>query len=57
VPREDSIELIPGADRRNRGAHSRLARSQVTPDTILMDLTDPQLEQELLNAQLALSRG
>ena len=26
----------------------------VTPDTILMDLADPQLEQELLNAQLAL---
>lgn len=26
----------------------------VTPDTIIMDLTDPQLQQELLNAQLAL---
>src|SRR5208337_486994 len=28
--------------------------TKVTPDTILMDLADPQLEQEVLNAQLAL---
>src|SRR5208337_2112303 len=28
--------------------------TKVTPDTILMDLADPQLVQQLLNAQLAL---
>ena len=28
VPREDSIELIPGADRCDRGADPRFARSQ-----------------------------
>ena len=34
------IRVLPGA--------------KVTPDTILMDLADPQLQQELLNARLAL---
>jgi multidrug resistance efflux pump len=31
-----------------------LPGTKVTPDTILMDMTDPQLDQELLNAQLQL---
>jgi RND family efflux transporter MFP subunit len=31
-----------------------LPGTKVTPDTILMDLADPQLEQQLLSAQLAL---
>ena len=34
------IRVLPGA--------------KVTPDTVIMDLADPQLEQELLNAQLGL---
>ena len=54
VPREDSYRVDSGADRRDRRPHSCVARRQVTPDTVLLDLADPQLQQELLNAQLAL---
>jgi HlyD family secretion protein len=54
VPREDSIELIPAMTDATVVRIRVLPGTMVTPDTILMDLTDPQLEQELLNAQLAL---
>jgi HlyD family secretion protein len=54
VPREDSIELIPAQTDATVVRIRVLPGTMVTPDTILMDLTDPQLEQELLNAQLAL---
>ncbi len=54
VPREDSIELIPAQTDATVVRIRVLPGTEVTPDTVLMDLADPQLEQELLNAQLAL---
>ena len=54
VPREDSIELIPAQTDATVVRIRVLPGAKVTPDTILMDLADPQLQQELLNAQLAL---
>jgi len=54
VPREDSIELIPSQTEATVVRIRVLPGTEVTPDTILMDLTDPQLAQELLSAQLAL---
>jgi len=54
APREDSIELIPAQTNATVVRIRILPGAQVTPDTIIMDLTDPQLHQELLNAQLAL---
>jgi HlyD family secretion protein len=54
VPREDSIELIPAQTDATVVRIRVLPGAKVTPDTILMDLADPQLEQQLLNAQLAL---
>jgi len=54
VPREDSIQLIPAQTDATVVRIRVLPGTMVTPDTILMDLADPQLEQELLNAQLAL---
>jgi HlyD family secretion protein len=54
VPREDSIQLIP-AQTDATVVHIRvLPGTKITPDTILMDLSDPQLEQQLLSAELAL---
>ncbi|MDR3751544.1 MAG: efflux RND transporter periplasmic adaptor subunit [Terracidiphilus sp.] len=54
VPREDSIELIPAQTDATIVRIRVLPGAKVTPDTILMDLADPQLDQELLNAKLAL---
>jgi RND family efflux transporter MFP subunit len=54
VPREDSIELIPAQTDATIVRIRVLPGAKVTPDTILMDLSDPQLQQELLSAQLAL---
>jgi RND family efflux transporter MFP subunit len=54
VPREDSIELIPAQTDATIVRIRVLPGAKVTPDTILMDLADPQLQQELLNAQLGL---
>ena len=54
APREDSIELIPAQTDATVVRIRILPGAQVTPNTIIMDLTDPQLEQELLNARLAL---
>jgi len=53
VPREDSIELIPAQTDATVVRLRVLPGAKVTPDTILMDLSDPQLEQELLSAKLA----
>jgi HlyD family secretion protein len=53
VPREDSIELIPAQTDATVVRIRVLPGAKVTPDTILLDLADPQLEQEVLNAQLA----
>ena len=54
VPREDSIELIPAETDATVVRIRVLPGAQVTPDTVIMDLSDPQLDQELLNARLAL---
>jgi multidrug resistance efflux pump len=54
VPREDSIELIPAQTEATVMRIRVLPGAQVTPDTVIMDLADPQLQQELLNARLAL---
>src|SRR6516165_10041541 len=54
VPREDSIELIPAQTDATVVRIRVLPGAQVTPATAIMDLADPQLTQELLNAQLAL---
>jgi HlyD family secretion protein len=54
VPREDSIELIPAQTDATVVNIRVLPGAKVTPDTILLDLADPQLEQQVLNAQLAL---
>lgn len=54
VPREDSIELIPVQTDATVVRIRVLPGAQVTPSTVIMDLADPQLQQELLNAQLAL---
>jgi HlyD family secretion protein len=54
VPREDSIELIPAQTDATVVRIRALPGAQVTPNVVLMDLTDPQLQQVLLNAQLAL---
>jgi HlyD family secretion protein len=54
VPREDSIQLIPAQTDATVVRIRVLPGAKVTPDTILMDMSDPQLEQQLLNAQLAL---
>jgi multidrug resistance efflux pump len=53
VPREDSIELIPAETDATVVRIRVLPGAKVTPDTILMDLADPQLEQKLLDAKLA----
>lgn len=54
VPREDSIELIPAETDATVVRIRVLPGAQVSPSTVIMDLADPQLTQELLNAQLAL---
>ena len=54
VPREDSIQLIPAQTEATVVRIRVLPGTMVTPDTILMDLADPQLQQLLLNAELAL---
>jgi RND family efflux transporter MFP subunit len=54
APREDSIELIPAQTDATVVRIRILPGAQVTPNTVIMDLVDPQLQQEVLNAQLAL---
>ena len=57
VPREDSIELIPAQTDATVVRIRVLPGAQVTPDTVIMDLSDPTLEQELLNAQLGVKQA
>lgn len=54
VPREDSIQLIPAQTDATVVRIRVLPGTHVTPDTILLDLADPQLDQELLSAEQAL---
>ncbi len=53
VPREDSILLIPALTDATVVRIRVLPGAKVTPDTILLDLADPQLDQQLLSAKLA----
>lgn len=57
VPREDSIELIPAQTDATVVRIRVLPGTKVTPDTILMDLSDPTLQQLLLNAELQLKQA
>jgi HlyD family secretion protein len=53
VPREESIQLIPVQTDATVVSIRVLPGAMVKPDTVIMILSDPQLQQELLNAQLA----
>ena len=57
VPREDSIELIPAQTDATVVRIRVLPGAQVTPDTVILDLDDPQLAQEVLNAQLSVKQA
>ena len=54
VPREDKIQLIPAQTEATVVRLRVLPGAKVDPGTVIMDLTDPQLAQELLSAQLDL---
>ncbi|MEO6817299.1 MAG: HlyD family efflux transporter periplasmic adaptor subunit [Edaphobacter sp.] len=54
VPREDKIRLIPSETEATVVRIRVLPGAKVEPETILMDLVDPTLQQELLDAQLQL---
>ena len=54
VPREDRIRLIPAQTEATVIRLRVLPGAKVEPDTIIMDLADPQLEQELMSSQLDL---
>jgi RND family efflux transporter MFP subunit len=54
VPREDKIRLIPAETEATVVRIRVLPGAKVQPDTVLMDLVDPTLQQELLDAQLQL---
>ena len=54
VPREDKIRLIPAETEATVIRIRVLPGAKVTADTVLMDLTDPTLQQQLLDAQLQL---
>ncbi|SEB37712.1 efflux RND transporter periplasmic adaptor subunit [Terriglobus roseus] len=54
VPREDRIRLIPAETEATVVRIRVLPGARVEPDTLLMDLVDPQVQQELLDAQLQL---
>jgi len=54
VPREDKIRLIPAQTEATVVRIRVLPGAHVTASTVLMDLVDPTLQQELLDAQLQL---
>jgi HlyD family secretion protein len=54
VPREDKIRLIPAETEATVVRIRVLPGAKVDPDTIVMDLVDPTLQEELLDAQLQL---
>jgi len=54
VPREDKIRLIPAETEATVVRIRVLPGAKVTADTVLMDLVDPELTQQLLDAQLQL---
>ncbi len=54
VPREDRVRLIPAETEATVVRLRVLPGAHVEPDTILMDLVDPSLEQQVLDAKLQL---
>lgn len=54
VPREDRVRLIPAETDATVLRIRVLPGAHVEPDTVIMDLVDPSLEQEVLDAQLEL---
>jgi multidrug efflux pump subunit AcrA (membrane-fusion protein) len=54
VPREDKIRLIPAQTAATVVRIRVLPGAHVEPDTILMDLVDPSVQEQLLDAQLQL---
>lgn len=54
VPREDRLRLIPAETDGTVVRIDILPGAKVEPDSVLMELTDPQLQQELVDAQLEL---
>ncbi len=54
VPREDKIRLIPAQTEATVVRIRVLPGAKVEPETVLMDLVDPELQQQLLDAQLQL---
>jgi multidrug efflux pump subunit AcrA (membrane-fusion protein) len=54
VPREDKLRLIPAETEATVTRILVLPGAQVQPNTVIMDLSYPQLDQEALNASLAL---
>ncbi|HEY4356793.1 MAG TPA: efflux RND transporter periplasmic adaptor subunit [Acidobacteriaceae bacterium] len=54
VPREDKIRLIPAETEATVVRIRVLPGAKVEPDTLIMDLVDPTVQQELLDAQLQL---
>jgi len=57
VPREDSIELIPALTDATVVRIRVLPGTMVKPDTILMDLAAPEVEQKLLDAKLQVKQA
>jgi RND family efflux transporter MFP subunit len=53
VPREDRIRLIPAETEATVIRIRVLPGAHVTPDTVIMDLVDPEVQQQLLDAQQA----
>jgi multidrug resistance efflux pump len=54
VPREDRLRLIPAETDATVVRIDILPGAEVNPNSVLMELSDPQLQQELVDAQLQL---
>src|ERR1700744_6573653 len=57
VPREDAIRQIPAQTEATVVRIRTLPGSNVTPDTILVELNDPTLSQEAIDAELSLKEA
>src|ERR1700735_4580329 len=57
VPREDAIRQIPAQTEATVVRILTLPGSTVKPDTILLELSDPQTTQQALDAELALKEA
>ena len=54
TPREDKLRLIPAQTAATVARILVLPGARVEPETVLMELNDPQTQQEAMNAELAL---